>query len=72
MRNNTYEAIIIPREVKPMLGENNYVAKVNIYKIGESEKGPIQHDLGESWGKTEIDACEKMNKKVEDWLKVNE
>ena len=63
-----YDYWVKTKEISPSLGENKYAAVAEIHEIG---KGAVQHNLGETWGKTKGEAEEKMNKKIKIWLEQN-
>ena len=60
-----YDTWVTVRELVPPLGENKFYAIANIHEIG---KGPVDHDLGEVWGKTWAEAENKMRGKIAKWL----
>jgi hypothetical protein len=57
------------KELIPTLDENKYFAIAQIHEIG---KGPVAHDLGEVWGRTQAEAWRNMNDKIQKWLERNQ
>jgi hypothetical protein len=65
---NQYEYQIKTQELIPSVGINRFMA---ICFISKYKVGKITVDFGNVWGRTEKEAEEKMEIKVDEWIKSN-
>ena len=69
-----YDYYIFTKEIIPPIGRVlRYAGGVQymFYDDGKN-KVKVEHDFGETHGRTEEEAAERMEKKVQDWIKSQE